>query len=262
MRTLALVVVVAAGFLGCGPAAIENHASGGAGGGAGAAGGSGGAAGRSAATGGSGGAEGGAPAAGGEAGGEVGGEAGAQGLARGAVEIRLSPPSSAGPNIGTRTACTAGTTGVYTYFLGQLAHAGLTAGDRVRTGLMESGQAFTVDCTVMALGEDGYSVRASLSGVDANSRHVATSVTLEGTVAADATLADSPGTVALYTPDTGSLTTIANLPACTIGPVYVVKEGALLADFTCPVLGDSGDTIKGCQASGTIAVERCLVTAN
>jgi hypothetical protein len=241
MRAIISVVVVATGLFGCGPEEVidPNPASGGSGGGAGAAGGAGG-------------------AAGGSAGREAGGDAGAESVARGAVEIRLSSPSTAVPNIGTRTSCTAGTTGTYTYFLGQLAQ-GLTAQDRVRSGLVESGQGLTVDCAVVSRAEGRYSVRASLSGVDANSRRVATSITVEGTVAANGMPTDDPATVAVYTPDTTNLRTIPDLPACTIGPVYVAKPGALLADFNCPVLADSSDTIKGCQATGTIAVERCLV---
>lgn len=106
--------------------------------------------------------------------------------------------------------------------------------------------------------EGGYAVSASLSGVDANSRRVAVSVALEGVVTASAPPADNLGTFAVYTPDTTNLRTLSDLPSCTLGPVYTVKEGALLADFSCPVLADSSDVIKGCQATGTIAIERCL----
>jgi hypothetical protein len=95
----------------------------------------------------------------------------------------------------------------------------------------------------MARAEGGYSVSASVSGVDANSRHVATSVTLDGTVTANGAPTDNPGTVSVYTPDTTNLTTIANLPACTIGPIHAVAGGALLADFNCPVLADSNDPV-------------------
>jgi hypothetical protein len=175
---------------------------------------------------------------------------------RAAVELRLSPPASSIPNIGTRTSCTAGTSGTYTYFLGRVP-SGLTAQDRVRSGLMEHGHGISASCTVKALGGGRYSVNASLSGVDANSRHVATSFTLNGTLSATAPPADNIGQVAVFTPDTTSLRTISDLPNCTIGPVYVAKDGALLADFNCPVIADSSDTIKGCQATGTIAVERC-----
>jgi hypothetical protein len=169
----------------------------------------------------------------------------------------LSPPATSVPNIGTRTSCTAGTTGTYTYFLGA-SPEGLTAQARVVSGLLESGQGLTVDCTVMPRAEGGYAVAATLSGVDANSRGVAVSVTLEGVVTAGAPPPDNVSTVAVYTPDTTSLRTLPDLPACTLGPVYVAMEGALLTEFNCPVHGDSSDVVKGCQATGTIAIERCL----
>jgi hypothetical protein len=150
----------------------------------------------------------------------------------------------------------AGTTGTYTYFLGKVP-TGLTAQERVRGALVEHGHGLSVSCTVKALGSGRFSVNASLSGVDANSRRVSTSFTLNGSLSATAPAMDNVAQVAFYSPDTTHLRTITDLPACTLGPVYVAKEGAILADFTCPALADSTDTIKGCQATGTIALERC-----
>lgn len=175
---------------------------------------------------------------------------------RAAIEVRLSPPASSIPNIGTRTGCMAGTTGTYTYFLGKVP-SGLSPQDRVRGALMEHGHGINASCTVKALGGGRFSVNAALSGIDANSRHVATSVTLNGTLNASSPPSENLGQLAFFSPDTTSLRTISDLPGCTIGPVYVAKDGALLADFNCPVIADSSDTVKGCQATGTIAVERC-----
>jgi hypothetical protein len=175
---------------------------------------------------------------------------------RGAVEIRLSPPASSIPNIGTRTSCMAGTSGTYTYLLAKASTA-LTAQDRVRTGLIEHGHGLSVSCTVKSLGGTRYSINASISGVEANSLRVSTSVTLNGTLNTASAPSENVGQIAFFSPHTTNLRNIQNLPSCSIGPVYVAKDGALLADFNCPVIADSSDTIKGCQASGTIAVERC-----
>jgi hypothetical protein len=177
--------------------------------------------------------------------------------ARGALSIKLNPPSSSIPNIGTRTSCTAGTTGVYTYFLGKPQMVG-SEQDKVRNGLLEHGQGgFSASCTVKALGGGRFSVNASLSGVDANNRHVATALTLNGTLSASAAPVDNVGQVSFYSPDTTNLRNIADLPNCELGPVHTVKDGALWADFHGRVLADSSDTIKGCEATGVIAVERC-----
>lgn len=174
---------------------------------------------------------------------------------RGSVQIRLFPPSLAVPNIGTRTNCTAGSTGTYTYFLGKQS-AALDL-DKVHNGLMEHGHGINVSCTVKALGGGRYSVNASLSGVDSNNRKVATSFTLNGTLHPMSAPADNVGQVAFYSPDTTNLRTISDLPACKIGPVATVKDGALLAHFSCDAIADSSDTIKGCAADGYIAIERC-----
>jgi hypothetical protein len=244
MRTFSLVMALAAALAGCGPDVAEREEGRGPPGGGGGWGGWGG----SKASGGAGGS--GASSA-------SGGASGTPEVARGAVEIRLSPPNTSIPNVGTRTACTAGTTGTYTYFLGA-SPQGATGEARVRSGLLESGQDLTVDCSVVARAAGGYAVAATMSGVDANSRRVAVLFTLEGVVTADAAPSDNVGTVEVYTPDTTSLSPLPDLPTCVLGPVYVAKAGALLADFNCPLLGDESDTVKGCQATGTIAIERCL----
>jgi hypothetical protein len=175
---------------------------------------------------------------------------------RGSVVIRLSPPSLGVPGIATRTNCTAGTTGVYTYLLGKASSIADPV-EQVRAGLLEHGHGINVSCTVKAIGGGRYSVNASLSGVDSNSRKVSTSFTLNGTLSATAAAADNPGQVAFFSPDTTHLRTLSDLPACKIGPVETAKDGALLAPFSCEALADSSDTIKGCQATGAIAIERC-----
>lgn len=121
MRTFFCVVGLAAWLAGCGGEVQEgNEAPGGAGGssGAGASGGSGGSGGSKAS----------------------GGASGAASVARAAVEVRLSPPASSIPNIGTRTSCTAGTTGTYTYFLGALSQ-GPTGEARVGAACWSPGRA-------------------------------------------------------------------------------------------------------------------------
>jgi hypothetical protein len=175
---------------------------------------------------------------------------------RGAVEIKLTEPRSSIPNIGTRTQCNAGSSGTYTYLLAKASTA-LSAQERVRGGLIEHGHGLNVSCTVKSLGGNRYSVNASISGYDANALRAYASVTLNGTLNASAPASENVGQLAFFSGSTTSLRTISELPACTIGPVYVAKDGAILADFVCPVIADSSDTVKGCEASGTIAVERC-----
>src|SRR5688572_8066412 len=137
---------------------------------------------------------------------------------RGSVRITLSPPSQGVPNIGTRVNCMAGTTGTYTYLLGK-ASAIADPVTQVHNGLLEHGHGISVSCTVKAIGSGRYSVNASLSGVDSNSRKVAASFTLNGTVSATAAAADNPGQVAFFSPDTTHLRTLSDLPPCKIGPI-------------------------------------------
>jgi hypothetical protein len=178
--------------------------------------------------------------------------------ARGSVEVFLRAPAGTVQNIGTRTSCTAGRMGSYTYFLGKPT-SNSTAADRVYAGRVEDGQgAFSASCTVKAIGSGRYSVNASLSGVDANSgKRGAVSFTLNGTLSTNGPATDNPAQVSFYSPDTTNLRTISDLPGCTIYPVLTVKDGALHAQFSCPAIADSSDTVKGCEASGAIAIERC-----
>jgi hypothetical protein len=133
-----------------------------------------------------------------------------------------------------------------------------TEQDKVRTGMLEHGQGgFSASCTVKALGGGRFAVDASLGGVDSNNRRVVTSFSISGTLSASGAPADNVGRVSFYSPDTTNLRNLADLPTCEIGKVHVVKEGALFTDFHCRVLGDATDTIKGCEATGVIAIERC-----
>jgi hypothetical protein len=180
-------------------------------------------------------------------------------LARGSVEVYLRTPASTIPGIGSRTSCTtAGDSGSYTYFLGKGTSATNDPLVNVQNGLREHGAGHSVSCTVKALGSGRFSVSASVGGVDANVRKAGTvSLRVDGTLSADGQPSDNAAQVSFYSPDTTSLRTISDLPGCTIYPVSIVKDGALLAKFSCPVLADSSDTAKGCEATGAIAIERC-----
>jgi hypothetical protein len=130
--------------------------------------------------------------------------------------------------------------------------------ERVQYGLTEHGHGVNVSCTVRALGGGRYAVNASVSGVDAyTGKRGAVSFTLNGTLHGTDMSAENPGQVAFYSPDTTNLRTISDLPGCTIGPVQIAKDGALLTQFYCQAIADSSDTVKGCEATGAIAIERC-----
>ncbi len=175
--------------------------------------------------------------------------------ARLGAEITLSPPSAA--NITTHTNCTVGTTSIYTFFLGRVTPAANTQ-DRVRNGTVEDGKGLAVSCTVKSVGGGAFSIAADGSGTDANSRHQSVGMTLNGSVTRDGPVAANIGTLSFYSPDTGRLRTLSgDFPGCTIGPVYVVDKGKMLADFNCPLIGDPQSSNVGCQAIGTIGVEYC-----
>jgi hypothetical protein len=181
--------------------------------------------------------------------------------ARGSVEIMLNAPDGSIPGIGSRTSCNAGTQGTYSYFLGRPPSGTMLTWpikDRVQFGLTEHGRGVNVSCTVRALGSGRFAVNASVSGVDAyTGKRGAVSFTLNGTLHTSGPVTDNPGQVAFYSPDTTNLRTISDLPGCTIGKVHIVRDGALLTEFYCPAIADSSDTVKGCEATGAIAIERC-----
>lgn len=171
--------------------------------------------------------------------------------AMGAAEILLRPPNLSVPNIGTRTNCTAGSTGTYSYFLGA---KGAPAPDRVRSSMLPSGPDFSVSCSVHSDGTT-LRVRLALEGTDANSRSVPVRLELAGAIPI------ASGWEALeqgdfYSDDTGQLTTDPFAAVCVMENVTSTEPGSLSADFSCPVLVGT-DAISGCHASGSVALSGC-----
>jgi hypothetical protein len=188
----------------------------------------------------------------------------------GAAQVLLTPASSTIPNIGPRTVCNAGTSGTYTYFFGNAMKslASEPGQDRVLKGLLQHGKGVNVSCTIKALGGARFSVSASVGGTDANSQRYPGSVRLNGTVTAGGPASGNIARVGFFSPEAQRLENIPGLPECTIGPVITgddtdpltgkVKEGALLADFSCPVVGVFDATNSGCDITASIALEHCL----
>lgn len=171
----------------------------------------------------------------------------------GAAEIRLSPPRSDIPNIGARTSCAAGTTGTYTYLLGA-ASQGLTAQDRVRSGMLKNGSGIAVSCFVSDDGEDIH-ISASIAGKDANSRHVPASLELSGAIPSEVGWgALGNGTVS--SDDTGELAADPSVAVCVLDAVVVSAPGSLTADIVCPALV-SDSASAGCEARGAISLSGC-----
>jgi hypothetical protein len=184
--------------------------------------------------------------------------------------VQLTPASSMVPGIGPRTNCTAGMTGTYTYFFGRATATDQSrpAQERVVKGIMQNGKGVNVSCTIKALGGGRFSVAASVSGTDANYQRYRGSVSINGTVTAGGPASGNVARVSFFSPETSRLDTLTGLPECTIGAVVQgadsdpitgeVKEGALLAEFSCPVIGQFDATNSGCDVTGAIALEHCL----
>jgi hypothetical protein len=189
----------------------------------------------------------------GNAGDQGTGGAATGGMALGAAEVFVRPPASSVPNIGTRTSCSAGATGIYTYFLGSMP-SGFTARDRVVGARVPNGGGFTVGCKVLEEGDQTV-VEVSILGPDANTRRTPASLTLQGaipTVPSEGAL--SAGS--FYSPDTGELGTDPSLPGCVLTNGAFVEDG-LVADFSCPALVKSDNAFTGCEATGSVAFSGC-----
>jgi len=157
------------------------------------------------------------------------------------VSLALSPVLT--PNSGRL--CNAGTTGAFTYQIGEPA-----PGKTIESGM----QGVVVSCAVEIDAAGNTQLNATISGVDANGhKPMALSVTSQ----IDAGDAMPSATLTFISPDVGSLTTLTDYPACTLGPITVLKSGAILADMDCPVVGSLDDASSGCRAHGTIAFEYC-----
>lgn len=155
------------------------------------------------------------------------------------LSLTLSPPQAL-PTVDINgRSCTAGGTGEQTY----------TIGAPAPNRTLENGtDGATVNCTVRA---DG-SFTLEAAGVDSTTKQ---RLALNFAGSAESQTA-STGSIQFYSPDTGALYTTSPYPDCTVGPATIVKTGALLTDFSCPIIV-AEDPSSGCAAKGTLAVEYC-----
>jgi hypothetical protein len=160
--------------------------------------------------------------------------------AAGGVDVMLSPPSS---TISQGRGCNAGTSGAFTYVIGQ-PNPGKTIEDGTK--------GVTVSCTIKANGD----FDASIKGTDANGKQPV-SFSFTGTMKDKATPASNSSAMTFFSPDTSHLYTLAGFPLCTVGPVVTYKAGAMLTDIDCPLIGSPDDSVSGCKVHGTIAFEYC-----
>jgi hypothetical protein len=161
--------------------------------------------------------------------------------AAGGASIQLSP--SMLMDIGSRR-CNAGTSGGWTYVIGQP-----DPGKTIEDGTHDT----HVTCLVKADGN----FSATLSGYDSNSGKPV-SFSFSGDVKDKSTPASNESSMTFLSPDTGRLNTLTpTFPTCTVGPVVVYKKGAMLTDIDCKLIGSSDDSTSGCQVHGTIAFEYC-----
>jgi hypothetical protein len=160
--------------------------------------------------------------------------------AAGGVAVMLSPPAS---SISMGRGCNAGTTGGFTYIIGQ-PNPGKTIEDGTK--------GVNVSCTIKANGD----FDASIKGTDGNGKKPV-SFSFTGIIKDRDVPASNLSAMTFFSPDTGQMNTLANFPACTIGPVVTYKPGAMLTDVDCPLIGVTDDSVSGCKVHGTIAFEYC-----
>jgi hypothetical protein len=162
------------------------------------------------------------------------------------LTITVTQPSETEvPGLGTRS-CIVASTGYIMYAIGVPAPGG-TVPDG--TGDVQ------VSCTV-GLNSDGatMSVYANVSGSDANYMEP---ISLEVTSPTIHSRDPAPAVISFGSSDNGQLVPLDGLPGCTLGPFGTLKNGAMLADFTCPLLGSPDDASVGCRVNGTLGVEYC-----
>jgi hypothetical protein len=161
-------------------------------------------------------------------------------------KLTLSQPSPTVTDGGPLT-CPAGVVNTNAYAIGAPA-PGLTIADGTN--------GVSVTCFV-GLGPDGTSmtVIGNMSGPENTSAQpISLNVSSMQIVSRDA----APAQISFSAPDVPRLSTLMNLPACTLGPFGTLKNGAMLADFDCPALGTEDDATIGCAAHGTLALEYCM----
>jgi len=153
------------------------------------------------------------------------------------------------PDIATNPArrCNASTSGSHTYMIGQ----------PNSSGTVESGKNnVEVTCTV----NKGGTVVVSAKGTDDNPSSLQkklVSVSINGKINSSTDPTMNPASMTFFSPDTTQLRTLPAYPGCTLGPVGALQDGALLTDFSCPLIGGATDTTSGCKVSGKIALEFC-----
>ncbi|HEV8551561.1 MAG TPA: hypothetical protein VGQ57_21080 [Polyangiaceae bacterium] len=166
-----------------------------------------------------------------------------------AFSVSLSAPMTSELPHGTNRTCSAGSTGAFTYAIGQPA-----PGKTISNGQQEVG----VRCAVIPEADGSVTVSAAVNGPDTNLGEMI-ELEVSGTVDPDPSHA-SLSHVTFFAPETLRLEVIDDFPLCDLGPFTVLKPGALLADFHCALLGTTDDTSNGCRAAGTLALEYCSTT--
>jgi len=167
----------------------------------------------------------------------TGGTGGIETPAASGLSISLSPT---GADQGSRS-CPAGATGAFTYAIGQPA-----PNKTIANGV----DGVSVSCTVTASG----TVDGTVDGPDTYSKQAIAFNALS--MVTDKTK-PTPATVSFYTAETHTLQVLDGMPDCTLDPIVTLKTGAILADFSCPLLGAVDDPSIGCKAVGTLAFEYC-----
>ncbi len=157
------------------------------------------------------------------------------------------PPDSDG---GVARNCNVDPSGMMTYSIGKPA-----PGYTVPNGT----GGVSVNCLV-GLGSDGasMSVSAYVSGPDATTGE---GITLQVTSDMIPSRDPAPATVSFIYMSTHTLTPVDGYGPCMLGPFATLKTGAMLADFSCPMLGSIQDNTIGCAVQGTLAVEYCSTSA-
>jgi hypothetical protein len=162
------------------------------------------------------------------------------------LSVTLSQADASSSDAGAPRNCNAGPTGQLVYGIGQPA-----PGYTVPNGT----NGVIVDCSV-GLGSDGasMSVSAYVSGPDTTTGE---GISLKVTSGMIPSRDPAPATVSFTYMGTNQLTPVDGYGPCTLGPFATLKTGAMLADFTCPMLGSAQDDTSGCAVSGRLAVEYC-----
>jgi hypothetical protein len=87
-------------------------------------------------------------------------------------------------------------------------------------------------------------------------------INLDAVIQSETDAAQNTGLVEFFDPDAGTMQAGGTAPLCTFGPPsagggIILKAGALLVGFTCPLLATPESPTEGCRAEGTVAVEFC-----